>query len=158
MVDMFKSHTKASERPDNILFDGHVVKTGHWIEVPENFIIKLEFLSKPDADQGADVSVKDGFMSLVDGSEVKLLRTWYDPKYEPVVEYSGYSSAKKVLVYNVYKEERNGRIFEEKWTRNAGMVVEKISDNEFVLKCSSGQFNPPNFESLIFRVSVHEKS
>jgi hypothetical protein len=156
MLDMWKSYSDASTRPDHIKYDGLKVKTGHWIEVPENFTIKLEFLSEPNADQGADISVKDGFVILGDGSKVKLLRIWHDPKYEPVVEYSGYSKAKQLIIYNVYKVERNGKIFEEKWTNNAGMLVERSNEDECIFKCSSGRCDPPNFESIVFRVSVRE--
>lgn len=158
MVDMVKSLGSDTERPDHIIFDGEKVKTGHWIDVPEFFKIKIEFLSKPDEDQGVDISVKDGYVTLADGSEVKLLRTWHDPKYDPIVEYNGYSNARKVIVYNVYKVKRNDKILDEKWTGNAGMLVENCGKNEYVLRCSSNKFNPPNFDSLVLKVSIHEGS
>jgi hypothetical protein len=158
MVDMVKSHKYDAERPDHIIFDGQKVKTGHWIDVPEFFKIKIEFLSKPDVNQGVDISVKNGYVTLADGSEIKILRTWHDPKYDPIVEYNGYSKAKKVIVYNVYKVTRNDKVFDEKWTGNAGMLVDDVRNNEYILRCSSNKFNPPNFDSLVFKVSIREGS
>jgi len=156
MLDMYKSNPVATERPDHIIFDGHKVKTAQWIDVPEHFVIKLGFLSEPDSDQGADISIKEGYLLLPNGSQVKTLRTWNDPQFEKFVEYKGYSKAKKLLVYNVYKEIRNNRAFEEKWTNNAGMIVEQEDNGVYICKCSSSSFNPPNFESIIFQVAIHE--
>ena len=153
-VDTHKSLSGSKDMPDYILFDGEKVQTGLWIDVPENFRVRLEFLSKPDIDQGADINVKDGFLILQDGEEIELLRTWHDPKFESFVEYSGYSKSGRVLVNNVYKVNRSGQEFEERWTGNAGMLVEALENNEFILKCSSCHYNPPNFESIVFKVSI----
>jgi hypothetical protein len=50
-----------------------------------------------------------------------------------------------------------GQVVEEKWTENAGMWVEQVTPYERVYHCSHGMANPPDFESLVFRVSINNK-
>lgn len=154
MVDMAMSYSVSADRPDFIFLDGQKVKTYHWMDVPEYFRIKVEFLSEPDPNQGMDIKVEGGHIELADKEKVKLLRTWHDPKYEAVIEYTGYSKSKRVCVTNVYMEKRGEKVFEEKWTENAGMIVQNTDDNTVILNCSSGSQVPPDFDSLVFKVSV----
>ncbi|WP_226669284.1 hypothetical protein [Microbulbifer aggregans] len=158
MIDMVKSHPDKATRPDHIILNGRKIRTGYWIDVPHKFQIVLNFLSEPDADQGTDIKVDDGYLELASGEQVPLLRTWHSPEYESTVEYNGYSKTGRLFVCNVYKEERAGRIFEEKWTRNAGMIIESSDEGGMIFRCSSGDKTPPDFDSIVFAVKISNRA
>lgn len=144
-----------AKRLDHIFWAGLRVTTGDALPVPEDGIVRGEFLSsKGDIEQGFDMRV-EGWLTLRDGTRVKLLRTWNDPRHDPVVEYPFHSRDGKLWVWNVYKMRYpGGQVAEEKWTENAGMWVEGISDRERIYHCSHGAASPPDFESLVFKVSI----
>ncbi|WP_193164907.1 hypothetical protein [Microbulbifer hainanensis] len=158
MLDMYKSYPDKATRPNHIIWGGKEVRTGYWIDVPHEFHLILSFLSAPDANQGADVKVESGYLKLVSGKEVKLLRTWHSPEYEPTVEYDGYSKTGRIFVCNVYIEERGGHSFEEKWTRNAGMIVELKEKGKYVFRCSPGEKSPPDFNSIVFTLNIENRA
>ena len=158
MIDMVKSFPDKETRPESIIFDGTKVTTGLWVSVPTHFNIKLEFMSEADQNQGVDMKPDKGYLKLSDGAKVKLLRTWHDPKFEKVVEYKGVSKSGRIFITNVYKIEQFGEIREEKWTGNAGMAIDKLSSEELIFNCSPGYKNPPDFSSLIFRITAGKAS
>ena len=47
-----------------------------------------------------------------------------------------------------------GQKVEEKWTENAGFWVEATGENERVYHCSHGMASPPDFDSLVYKVSI----
>ncbi|TRY33852.1 hypothetical protein [Aliiglaciecola sp. M165] len=158
MVDMAKSHKGgAANRPDYIIFDGVKVKTSHWMVVPERFKIKVDFLSAPDTNQGMDIHVDAGYVELEKGERIKTLRSWHNPKYEPRFEYTGFSKTQKLSINNVYTEQRGDHRFEEKWTENAGMIVEPQCENTFLFRCSPGHKTPPDYDALVFSVTIEEE-
>ena len=156
MVDMVKTHPDKGRRPDHILWDGRKVRTMHWVQVPNEFQLTLEFLSEPNIDQAADIKVEDGYLTLAAGEHVSLLRTWHDPNYESKVQYTGHSRTGRILVYNVSRLARAGRMSEEKWTGNAGMLVEQTGPREWLYRCSSAVSSPPDFGDIVFRVIINE--
>ena len=48
----------------------------------------------------------------------------------------------------------SGQQVEEKWTENAGMWIEEISPTERIYHCSHGMAHPPDFESLVFKITI----
>jgi len=154
MMDMIKSNSGGQIKSKFIRYDRFDVTTGYWIDVPKEFSIRLEFISDPDSNQGVDISVKDGHLTLSDSSRVKLLRTWNDPKYENTVTYTGYSKSGSVLVYNVYKVSQNGKLVDSMWTGNAGMLVEQAAYFQYLFKCSAHDAKPPTFDALVFKVTI----
>lgn len=156
MVDMVKAHPDKGTRPDHILWDGREVRTMHWVPVPNEFRVTLEFVSEPDIDQAADIKVEDGYLTLAGGEQLSLPRTWHDPDYEPTVQYWGHSRSGRILVYNVSRVARAGRVSEEKWTGNAGMLVEQAGPSGWLYRCSSAASFPPNFGDIVFKVTINE--
>jgi hypothetical protein len=142
-------------RPDLILWNGHQVKTADIFSVPRNGMVWAEFLtSKEGVEQGFDLKV-DGWFQLAGGERVPFLRTWNDPRFEAAVEYPYCSEDQRMIVWNVYRMiYPGGQVVEEKWTENAGMWIEQATPHERIYHCSHGMADPPDFESLVFRVSV----
>ena len=155
MLDHFKRFPDKTQRPDYILWDGLQVKTADSLTVPPEAVVRGECLSsKGDVEQGFDLKL-DGWLRLEKGEEVSLLRTWNDPRYVPFVEYSFRSNDGRLWVWNVYKAKYpGGQVVEEKWTGNAGMLVEVISPTDRIYHCSHGMAHPPDFESLVFKISI----
>src|SRR6266436_4813621 len=60
--------------------------------------------------------------------------------------------AEHMFVYKVHFP--NGRTRDEKWTGNAGFWTESIDNYQRIYHCSSGCDDPPNFESLVFRLTI----
>jgi hypothetical protein len=155
MLDHFKRFPDKGERPDHILWNGRQVKTADALAVAAHGVVRGEFLSsKGDVEQGFDLKL-DGWLCLEEGEKVSLLRTWNDLRYESLVEYPFQSNDGRIWVWNVYKMKYpGGQVVEEKWTENAGMWVEDSSPNERIYHCSHGMAHPPDFESLVFKITI----
>jgi len=155
-LDMASKYPDKSDRPDFVLWNGLHVKTADQWRVPVRGRVRIEILSsKPEVEQGIDFRVDMGAVKLAGGEEVSLLRTWADDRYEGVVEYPYYSQSGDVFVSNVYKIALpNGQKREEKWTGNAGCVIDSASSRERIYHCSHGVADRPDFDSLVFRVTI----
>ncbi len=155
MVDHFKRFPDKSRRPDHIIWNGRKIKTADSVVVPPDGFVRAEFLSsKTETEQGFDIKL-NGWLRLATDEKVSLLRTWNDPRYESVVEYPYHSSDGRLWVWNVYKARYpGGQTVEEKWTENAGMWVEELSSAERIYHCSHGMISAPDFDSLIFKITV----
>jgi len=155
MLDHFKKFPDKNRRPPFILWDGKQIFTADRIPVPSKGRIRTEFItSKSDTEQGFDLSI-NGYLKLVNGEKIKTFRTWNDPRYESAVEYPFMSKDGLILAYNVYKMVYpGGQIVGEKWTGNAGFWIEVMNENERIYHCSHGMAIRPDFESLVFRVTV----
>lgn len=158
LVDHFKRFPDRKRRPRHIIWDGKRIITSDLFAVPKKGIIQCEILSaKGNIEQGFDLKV-DGGIRLPSGQEVTRLRTWDDLALESFVEYPFESNNGELWVNNVYKMKYpGGQIVEEKWTENAGMWVEKVSQNQRIYHCSHGMATPPDFESLVFRIAISER-
>ncbi len=87
-----------------------------------------------------------------------LLRTWREDHLEDVVEYPFFSQDGQLWIWNVYETVYpSGEKLVEKWTENAGLWVEIVSESERVYHCSHGMANPPDFGSLVFKVSIRPR-
>jgi len=155
MVDHAKKYPDKTQRPDCILWDGVSVKTSDAWTTPKKGIVRAEILSaNTDVEQGFDIKV-DGWLELAKGERVPVLRTWKDERFEDTVEYPFFTRDQRLFVWNVYKMTYpSGRTVEERWTENAGFWVEQAGENERIYHCSHGMSSPPDFESLVFKVSV----
>lgn len=142
-------------RPRFLLWSGLRIWTSDVWTVPKTGIVRGEFLSaKDDVEQGFDLKV-DGWIQLKNGEHVAVLRTWRGEGLEDVVEYPFCSRDGLLWVWNVYRMRYSGgQVVEEKWTENAGFWVERLSENERVYHCSHGMANPPDFESLVFKIQI----
>ena len=155
LLDRAKRFPGKAERPEHILWKGLTVTTGDAFRVPREGVVQGEILfSKGELEQGFDLKL-DGWLRLENGDKVSSLRTWNDPRYEAVVEYPFQSKDGRLWVWNVYKRHLpDGRAIEEKWTENAGLWVESISEKERIYHCSHGFLYPPDFESLVFKITI----
>lgn len=156
MVRHVQAHPDRATRPKYILWSGQAVWTIFDVPVPREGRLQIEFLSEPrEPSQGADVKVEDGAITLPSGETVQTLRTWHEPQYEEVVEYPFESKAGLIKVWNVYRRPwPDGRVTEEKWTGNAGFLVEHETEGRWLFRCSNGPSESPDFDQLVFRLSV----
>ncbi|MDB6033141.1 MAG: hypothetical protein JWM16_3479, partial [Verrucomicrobiales bacterium] len=101
MIDHARRFPDTKSRPDYILWGGLKITTGDCIAVPRSGIVQGELIScHGDVEQGFDIDVK-GWIQLQDGTRVKRLRTWNDPRLEPKVEYPYFSEDGSLWVWNV---------------------------------------------------------
>jgi hypothetical protein len=143
-------------RPRFLLWSGLTIWTSDSIPVPRQGIVRAEFLSGDSSvRQGFDLRIHDGWIDVGNGEPSPLLRTWWDERFEDVVEYPFCSRDGQLWVWNVYEMTYpSGEKVEEKWTENAGFWMETIHENERIYHCSHGMTKPPNFDSLVFKVSI----
>jgi hypothetical protein len=155
MLDQYKRFPDKKDRPDFLLWGGFHVHTADGIPVPKTGHVRGEFLSwKGDVEQGFDIDIK-GWVELGDGKRVRRLRTWNDPRLPSTVAYPFHSKDGFIWVWNVYKMKYpGGQVVEERWTENAGMWVEEVSPTERIYHCSHGRASPPDFESLVFKITL----
>ncbi len=157
MLDHHKRFPDKSLRPDYILWGGKNVKIYDWWTVPQNGRIKIELIeAKGEVEQAADVKIEDGHLTLIDGTEVPLLRTWADSRYENVIEYPYFSKAGRLCVNNVFKRVFPNGIVREDKDGNRGFWVEDVSPLDRIYHCSHGMVSVPDFSLFRFRVTVSE--
>lgn len=158
LVAHVKRHPDKKSRPQTILWRGHRVRTSDLILVPCEGILRLEFLSFPQSiRQGVDLKV-NGWIKLPGEEQVPLLRTWQNERLDDVVEYPFFTKDGYLWTWNIYEMTYpGGQIVEEKWTENAGFWVETIGDHERVYHCSHGMASPPDFNSLVFKLTIKSR-
>jgi hypothetical protein len=156
MLRAGKKSPPSRNQPLSIPWGDKLIQTVDVISVPEAGVVRGELLAiSGDPEQGFDIKV-DGWLRLANGEKVTLLRTWNDPRYEPVVVYPFHSEDGFLRTWNVYKMRYpRGRVVEERWTGNGGFWVETVSDRERIYHCSHGAASPPDFESLVFKITIN---
>lgn len=159
MIDHAKRFPDKTTRPQYLLWNGRRIWTSDHIAAPQCGVVRAEFLfAESPPRQGFDLKIDGGWLELAAGEHVPLLRTWKDDRYEDIVEYPFYCPDGRLWVWNVYEMTYGGgQRVEEKWTGNAGLWVEHISDRERIYHCSPGMANPPNFDALVFKISIRER-
>jgi hypothetical protein len=155
MMDHFARFPNIRTRPQCILWAGRAINTASKLNVPKDGVVRGEFVRAcDDVAQGFDVSAK-GWIEMSDGMRTRRLRTWHHPLLPMVVEHRYHASDAVLWIWNIYKVTYARRqVVEEKWTGNAGFWVEEVSPLERIYHCSHGGANPPDFESLVFRITV----
>lgn len=155
MVTSAKRQLQKSVIPRSIMWDGFRIQTSDKWEVPERGVVRAEFLAtSPQIIQGFDLKTT-GWLELSEGERVSTLRTWKSDRFEDVVAYPFFAPDRLLWVWNVYvMNYPNGITREEKWTDNAGFWCEHVSDTSRIYHCSPGMLKQPDFESLIFKVSI----
>lgn len=158
MVVDYKKYPSKNKLPRSIRWGTHRIQTADAWNVLKEGRIRLEFLScSRHVRQGVDIKL-DGGIWLSDGTCIPVLRTWIDPKFEDVVEYSYYAKDSEMRIWNVYKMNYPaGQVIEEGMTRNAGFWIEIVSPSVRIYHCSHGLCFPPDFESMVFKLSISPK-
>jgi hypothetical protein len=159
MLDHAKRYPDKAQRPPYILWDGLRITTADKILVPADGRVRGEFLScDQDVRQGFDLKIDGGWIELAGGERVPLLRTWKDERLADIIDYPFCSPDGLLWVWNVYEMTYpGGQSVEEKWTGNAGFWVEVKSESERIYHCSHGMAHPPDFEALVFKISVRPR-
>lgn len=156
MVTDFKKHPSKIKGPRSIRWGSHRIQTADLLDVPKEGRIRLEFLSwsNTTVKQAVDISLK-GNIWLADGTGVSVLRTWFDLQLENFVEYPYTVNDSVIRIWNVYEMTYPaGQVIEERMTRNAGFWIDIVSPNERIYHSSHGLCDPPDFESLVFKISI----
>ena len=156
MLDHGKRFPDKQTRPKYLLWKSRPVWTSDRIAVPQRGFVRAEFLSSdPKVRQGFDLKIDDGWIELADTSHICLVRTWRDERYEDLVEYPFVSKDGYLWTWNVYEMTYpGGQKVEERWTENAAFWVEAGSENERIYHCSHGMAYPPDFDSLVYKVTI----
>lgn len=159
MLDAVKTASQKNGGPPRIRWGVYEIQTSDCLIVPSKGRIRITFLSsRAGLRQGVDIKV-NGHIYLVDGSAVETLRTWRDPKYEDTVEYEFSSLDRMLRVWNVYEvRHESNKIEESKWTDNAGFWIEEGLNGSKIYHCSAGPCDPPDFEALVFELTVLQNS
>jgi hypothetical protein len=155
MVAHALQHPNKERRPVTIRWGDRIVRTSDRICVPREGIVRVEFLSPTRAiRQGVDLEL-NGWIELSVKEHVSILRTWQDDRFEDVVEYPYLSQDGLMWTWNVYEMVYpGGQKVVEKWTENACFWVEDHGDIERVYHCSNGMATPPDYNSLIYKVTI----
>jgi hypothetical protein len=154
MLDFIRARRGGDGGPPKIRWGDRLVQTSDCIAISRKGRFRLEFLSAREGfRQGVDVKVSAG-IRLADGGNVSTLRTWNDPEYESAVEYEYESTDGKLWVWNVYEAKQpGGQVEALKWTDNAGFWAEDTQGGR-TYHCSAGPCSPPDFEALVFKITV----
>jgi hypothetical protein len=143
------------DEPAAIRWGGHDVIVADIMRVPERGHVRLRALHRAqDIRQGVDLDVSPGRIILVDGTEVPVLRTWFDSEYEDLVEYDYHAPRGLLRTHNVYELRLGNHIREDKWGDYAAMWTEDVGPRDRIYHCNSGLRNPPTFDDLVYRVTV----
>jgi hypothetical protein len=155
-IEQVRKFPNKALRPDHINWNGIRVQTYDWWGVPKSGTLRLEFIgSVGDVEQGVDIKLEGGGVIIASGEKIPVLRTWKDDRYEDVVEYSYTTETGRICIWNVYKTKLpNGEIREDKWSGNSGFWVELVGEHQRIYHCSHGDNAKPDFESLVFRVTL----
>lgn len=146
--------------PASLLWKGDVVLNADHFSVPNCGWVTLTFLADKfgGVRQAVDVKAENGWIELEDGSRIETLRSWSDPALEETVTYRYSSGSGKLIVWNIYQMEyAGGQTVEERWTGNAGLTVRVLDDRRRRYGASPGFAKQPDFEGLMFEVSVSEE-
>jgi hypothetical protein len=156
MLDHAKRFPDKSKRPDYLLWSGLRIHTAKCLPIPKRGIVRGKFVSSDSkVRQGFDLKMNDGSIELANGECVPLLRTWRDEQLPDTVEYPFDCRDGRLWVWNIYEMSYlRGERVEEKWTENAGFWVESLDEFEWVFHCSHGMATPPDFASLVFKISI----
>jgi hypothetical protein len=146
---------RPATEPAAIRWGDRDIVVGDILQVPERGRFRLQLISKADEPrQGADVDVGPGKITLPRGQAVALLRTWFDEEYEDVVEYEYESPRGLMRTCNVYEMKLGHNLVEDRWGDFAGMWIEELGPGDRIYHCSQGLSDPPNFNDLVYRLTV----
>lgn len=106
---------------------------------------------------GVAIKATDGKIFLPNGKGFPLLHVWSELHLPLKVSYAVSCPTAELRVWNIYRiNHLNGRVTEDAWTGNAGMIVEVVSSNIRRYRCSDGKGAfKPIFE---FEISWNESA
>jgi hypothetical protein len=138
-----------------IAFEGTSIVQLDRFEIESPCIVELRFLGEANPDEAAVFETDSpGILKLSDGSETRAVATWDDPALPRRIRYGFEPKGQPLLVSNRYRLfHRTDFVTEDRFTGNAGMIVESISARARRYACSNGlgSFDPTN---LTFEVEI----
>jgi hypothetical protein len=149
---------RAVETPPKLSWGGLTVVTGDiWENADANSVISVE-ISRWRADIRHGVSISSNERVLRPGgqgdrsgqSEIILWPTEDEQRFEIRCD----SSASQIRVTNAYQVGGDNWSRIERWTENAGLWVDSISERRRVYHCNYYSSAPPTFVDLVFTMSV----
>lgn len=155
-----RSHPGSGKRGSEalaVLWNGQPIVVADVIKAPARGTVEIEFISGSfNGRQGADLDVTpgSGSITLPDGDNVGLLRTWFDPELPPAVSYPYESPSGVIWTYNVCQIATGGTVRDVKWSDNAAMIVEEQGSLSRVYHCSHCLSEPPDFTNIVYRVTI----
>lgn len=140
--------------PVAIIWERKPVILGDLIPIPTKGVLTIELISRnPNNRQGMDVEIPAGAISLPDGAQVPILRTWFDKGLSDIESYRYETTNGIARTCNVYETKRGSHISAERWTRNAGMRLVSQEGMSRVYECNHGSSTPPSFTDLVYRLT-----
>lgn len=148
-------YMRVSPQGTFLKWDSRLVFLGLRLQVPRVAKVTYKIEAGPgDASVGFDLQPVKGHVLLNNGSEVKALRVWDDRKFASEDTYS-ITSKGELGIWNVcMMKAPNGEMSESKWSHNAGMLAEVLSESSVRIHCSPGFAKVPNFEHLVVTITV----
>ncbi|MBP2324773.1 hypothetical protein JOF56_005158 [Kibdelosporangium banguiense] len=144
--------------PMSIMWAGREIVTGDIVAGDAEGRLRISLISAHrSGDQGVDVDIPGGRITLSDGTVESTLRTWFDADLDPVVEYDYVAPQRSLRIANVSEVLRGGKPSIERWTGNAAMWVERVGADRHVYHCSHAESSPPDFGDLVFSLTLLPK-
>ena len=141
--------------PAAIRWGGRDVVVTDIMRVPEHGHIRVQALGRAeDVRQAADLDVSPGGIILPNRTVVPSLRTWFDSRYEDLVEFDYHTPRRLLRTHNVYELRLDNHVREDRWGDYAAMWIEELGACDRIYHCNSGLRNPPTFDDLVFRVTA----
>ena len=145
--------------PNFVLWRGKIVKIFDKIKLPPHGKITGIVLHDAFSEKkmnGFDLKFENGYLVLEEGEQIKHLRTWSDPDYEDKVEYEFFATPNSILsIWNVSRIYlSNGHILVEKWTGNAGFIIEEITEYHKVYHCNHYEAENADFNDFRFSIEI----
>jgi hypothetical protein len=111
--------------------------------------LRLEWLSPP-GDQGVVLKASRGGMLSINGMEAPSHVLWSNsaPAHVCANVSWGNRGDNHVRIWNVWRDQSG---VEQAWIGDSGILVDSVSDDEILLRCSNG-VHPPAFDDLVVRI------
>jgi hypothetical protein len=143
------------ETPPRLRWDGLVVATGDiWRDVPAGCLVEIEVdRQRPELRHGISISSANAALSL-DAREAQPEVIIWPTAEDRRFEIRCGSPAGGLRVTNVYEVggETWSRI--ERWTKNAGLWVDRVSADERIYHCNHSATSPATFDDLVFSMRL----
>jgi len=155
MIHARRTQRSQGTGPLSILWKGLHVQTADSLVVSKNGVVRVHFLKvSPLIRQGFDLKIPSGGCLLANGEIQEHLRTFYEPELDAMVQYNYVAPGGLLKTWNIYEVRRGARLETEMWTGNAGFWIEQEGPLDRVYHCSHGSAQTPDFESIVYRLSV----
>ena len=101
---------------------------------------------------GIAIKSAKGSILLSDGNKAKTIYIWDEYSLPKTVDYEVYCPDGKLKIWNIYRiEHKSGLITEDYWTNNAGIKINKTTENSREYSCSHG-LGEIDLDNFIFEI------